>query len=242
MIHPLSKIILIACISFLSVILDNTLALALLLLFCVLLHMIKPGFGSGRSFSPRSLLKLIPIIVSVFLIQLLFNRSGNKVFGLSCFSVTDKGLITALQVAMRLMILLSSGAWLWGMPSREVLRAFRSLGVPETFSILLLMTLSFLPELSRQVKNKLILIRLRGLAAGRFALVKRMRLYLQILLPILGWTLKDLHMKAAALDLKGFRNGCRHTRFRQGRLGIADYLIIVLVIVLTAALPLLLQS
>lgn len=242
MMHPLAKLTLVAGISALSVMLDNTMALAMLLLFCLILLLLKSASGSAQPFPFKSFLKLLPVIFSVFVLQLLFNRKGNTIIQFGWFSFTDIGFNTAVQVALRLAVLLLSGAWLWGMPSREVLRAFRSLGVPETFSILLMLTLSFLPELSAQVKNKLTLLRLRGLAAGRFAFIKKLKLYVNILLPVLGWTLKDLQLKAVALDLKGFRNGRRHTRFRQGRLRVWDYLVILLTTALAVALPLLLQS
>jgi len=225
MIHPLTRIILVACLAVCSITFQTIHELGYVLALNLLLILLLVRDVPSRVTLVRQLRRLLPVVFSLFILQLIFNRRGNVLINLGGFKLYDWGVITAVTVTMRLLILLLSGSLLWNLPSRQYIIAMHSARIPESFSIQVLLTLRSLPQLTWEVRQSLAQIRLRGIPLKKISLMSRLRLYLGLLLPILGWTLKDLQYQAIALDMKGFRNGRKHTQFRQKPMKQADYLI-----------------
>jgi energy-coupling factor transport system permease protein len=237
--HPLSRIVIVVCLSTASVLYQNLLVMTVGLSVCILLHLVLPVKSNGRMF--RFIIRLIPLIFSIFVIQLVFNRNGLGILSLGIITITRNGLNTAISVTLRLLIILLSGAWLWELTPRQFTQAFRTARLPETLSVMISLSLRFLPMILEKVRKTALQLRTRGLDIRKLSLPGRLRLYRKLIIPVLGWTLKDLKFLAVALDMRGFRNGIRHTNFREQVLTGIDYLIMT-VFILLAFLPLVLSQ
>lgn len=237
--HPLSRIVIVVCLSTASVLYQNLLVMTVGLSVCILLHLLLPVKSNGRIF--RFIIRLIPLIFSIFVIQLVFNRNGLGILSLGIITITRNGLNTAISVTLRLLIILLSGAWLWELTPRQFTQAFRTARLPETLSVMISLSLRFLPMILEKVRKTALQLRTRGLDIRKLSLPGRLRLYRKLIIPVLGWTLKDLKFLAVALDMRGFRNGIRHSNFREKVLTGIDYLIMT-VFILLAFLPLVLSQ
>lgn len=225
MIHPLSRLVIVLCISTIAILYNNLVVLAWLLLACLIL------LSGKRQLDRRRLIRFfryfIPLLFSIFIIQIIFNNKGEILLDMRLFKVTTQGLETAGIVVLRLLILFLAGVWLWGLSHREFNQAFRTIGMPESLAVLIALTLHFLPLLAERIKQLTTQLRLRGINLKRMKIKSRLQLYLNMVIPLLGWTMKDLKYQAIALDLRGFRNGMRHSCYQRKRLNLLDFMLIL---------------
>lgn len=225
MIHPLTRLIIVLSISTIAVLYNNLIILAWLLLVCLILLTGKRQLDLSRLL--RFFRYFFPVLLSIFIIQLIFNNEGETLLNLRLFRITSQGLETAGIVALRLLILFLAGVWLWGLSHREFSQAFRTIGLPESLAVMIALTLHFLPLLAERIRQMTSQLRLRGINLKRMKIKSRLRLYLNMVIPLLGWTMKDLKYQAIALDLRGFRNGIRHSQYRRRKLNLLDFLLIL---------------
>ncbi len=225
MIHPLTRLIIVLCISTLAILYNDLFILAWLLLACLIL------LTGKRQLDWRRLIRFFryffPLLLSIFIIQLVFNPKGALLLDLKLFRITDTGLVTAGIVALRLLILFLSGVWLWGLSHRDFNQAFRCIGLPESLAVMISLTLHFLPVLTGRITQMTTQLKLRGISLKGMRLRPRLQLYLNMITPLLGWTMKDLKYQAIALDLRGFRNGKKHSCYQCRRLSPLDLLLIL---------------
>jgi energy-coupling factor transport system permease protein len=230
--HPLTRLVIVLCLSSFSLLYQKPALLALVALICLLLLLTDHQSYINRKKMAQSLLRLLPVILSVFILQIFFTRQGDRIFTWGWLIVTGQGLSQSLIVALRLLIILLSGAWVVRLKPRDFILAFRVVRLPETLSVMIMMTLRFLPVLAGKMKQSLSLLKTRGIEMKRLPIRMRLNLYTGLIVPILGWTLKDVNSQAIALDGRGFRNGIRHTRYQQKRLRAIDYVLICLSVAL----------
>lgn len=226
MLHPLTKLIIVICISTISIIYNNVYVLLILLLLSTLLLTGKRNLDFTRL--SKFIKHFLPLLISIFIIQIIFNREGLTLLKISFLTVTDKGLNTALLVTLRLLVLFLSGVWLWGLSHWDLKQAFRLIGLPEALPVMISITLRFLPIFLEKVQQINLQLRLRAVNLRSIKLKQKLQLYLQLVTPILGWTMKDLKFQAIALDLRGFRNGQPHTVNNSLKLKVPDYLLILI--------------
>lgn len=229
MIHPLTRLIIVLCISTLALVYNNLIILAWLLLACLLL------LSGSKNLDYIKLGKFlrffVPLLISIFIIQIIFNRKGEVLLDFGLFSVTYQGLHTAISVSLRLLILFLAGVWLWGLSHRDFNQAFRAVGLPDALAVMISLTLRFLPMLIDKIRQSTTQLKLRGINMRSLRFRQRLQLYLKLLVPILGWTMKDLRYQAIALDLRGFRNGQKRSFYKRRKLSIMDWMLILIALV-----------
>jgi energy-coupling factor transport system permease protein len=228
--HPLTRIVIVIALSTTGIIYSGNFLLSLLLLICVALHIIMPANGLKKVI--RNSAKLLPVILGVFIIQLVFSSKGKAILDFCFFDVTQTGLETAISVSLRLMIIFLSGIWLSNLSPREFNQAFRAVRLPEAIAVMITITLRFLPSLYARFKQVSFQLKVRGIKFQTWSLLKRIQLYRMLVFSVLGWAMKDLKFQAIALDIRGFRNGLKHTVYNQVKFTFPDYIIIAVSIAL----------
>ncbi len=231
MIHTLTRIIIVLCLSSSAIIYQDVRVLSVIFLISALLVVFKRYTNNEKTVLVKHLRRMLPLIISIFIIQLVFNRMGTPLISWKWILITQQGLNTAITVTLRLMIILLSGTWLWGISPREFNQAFRLIRLPETLAVMISMTLRFLPVLIGKVRQSTSQLRTRGINLKEITFNKKIRLYIKLIIPILGWTMKDISYQAIALDIRGFRNGMKHTCYQQKYPGLVDYMIICLAVI-----------
>lgn len=242
MIHTLTRITIVLFLSTSALVHQDVRVLSVIFLISALLVIFKRYSNNGKAILIKMIRKMLPLIISIFIIQLVFNRMGTPLVSWKWILITQQGLDTAVTVTLRLMIILLSGAWLWGISPREFNQAFRLIRLPETLAVMITMTLRFLPVLIGKVSQSTSQLRTRGIILKEIKFNKKIRLYINLIIPILGWTMKDISYQAIALDIRGFRNGMKHTCYQQKYLGLVDYMIICLAVIFIFLPKVLLQN
>ncbi len=225
-VHALTKLFIVICITTGSLLHQNVVILIELLLISMMLNVFNANASEDWTRLFMKVFKLIPVFISIFLIQLLFDNSGHVIFHLWIIRITSHGVSTAVQVMLRLLIIVFSAGYLMKLGLREFLFAFRIVRLPESFAVMTALTIGFIPLLAGQIKQSLQQIRLRGIGISELSLRKRVELYLSLIMPILGRTVSNAKYLAITLELRGFRNGGKHTNYRKVNLQAFDYVLI----------------
>lgn len=180
----------------------------------------------------RSLLRLFPLFLIVFILQILFRRGGESLWSYGCFSVTSEGLALATQVVLRLCIIYLSAVLLVNLQFNDYRNAFSLIRLPEELSFMVSFVIHILPLLSKRFKDAIILLRYRGLDIKRSSLTMRLRIYRVIVLSVLAGLVHNVRWQAIALELRGFRSpGIKTARYRSG-LGLSDWSVLCLLLLL----------
>lgn len=223
--HPLTKLIIVIFITSCSLLYRNPLILFTFLLLSIILAMHGYSNASERKKLFMKLYRLLPLFVSIMLIQMLFDTSRDVIFQYGIVKISGHGLMTSIQVIIRLLIIIFSAGYLVKMGLRDFLMAFRLVRIPESIAVTIALTIGFIPLFSEQIKQSLEQIKLRNIHINKLRIMDRFNLYLSLIMPILGRSVSNAGYQAIALDLRGFRNGRMHTDFRYKRLGLSDWLI-----------------
>lgn len=229
--HPLTRIIIVLYIASISLVFSNLLILISVLFFCLLLLMKQKRSQEETTVLLKRFIIIIPLLFTIFLIQLLFNNTGDKITLWIGLKVSRQGLDAALSVVLRMLIILCSGAWLWRINLRELSHAFRIVKLPESIVVMFLITIRFIPTLSGKVRLYQSQITTRGIVLRKVRYITRLRLYIKLLISIIGRVLKDIRYQAISLDMRGFRNGRKHTEYRLSKLRFVDYLVMLILLI-----------
>lgn len=204
----------------------------IILLELLLVSMMLSLFNVYRSAEWNKLFKqvykLLPLILSIFIIQVLFTTKGLILFRFGIISISFQGITTALQVVIRLLIIIFSAGYLIKLNLRDFLSAFRIIRLPESIAVTTALTIGFIPLLAGQIRQSMQQLVLRGIEVKKLGLKNRLNLYLSMVMPILGKSINNAKYLAITLDLRGFRNGRKHTNYKRVNLMVIDYLLIIL--------------
>jgi energy-coupling factor transport system permease protein len=231
-IHPITRLMLVISITTCSLLYQNLQILLGLLLISFFLTIINiRDVETGKKLL-KQIFKLYPLFISVFLIQILFDKHGAVLFHLLLIHITSQGVETAFQVIVRLLIIAFSVGYLVKLGMRDYLSAFRLFRLPESIAVTTALTIGFLPMMSEQIRQSLQQIMLRGIYLGKLGFRKRIELYFSLIMPILGKTISNAKYQAVSLELRGFRNGMVHSNYQMKQPGLIDWVLILISIVL----------
>lgn len=226
--HPLTKILIVCVITSCSLLYRNPVVLSAFLVLSFILNVISAHNKDGWQRLLKQVYRLYPVIISIFILQVLFNTSGTVLFNYRFIKVTDVGFFTAVQVVLRLLIIIFSAGYLFKLGLRDYLSAFRILKLPEALAVIVAITIGFIPLLSAQISQSRQQIKLRGIEIGKLGMITRAELYLSLLMPVIGKAVSNAKYQAITLELRGFRNGKLHTDYQRKALGSIDIILIML--------------
>ena len=136
---------------------------------------------------------------------------------------TYAGFLYGLSTAMRLDTFLAAGIlFLTTTRVEEVAYALGRLGVPYTVGFTLTLAFRLVPVFFDAALAVLQAQRCRGLELARGGLVRRLRRFVPILVPVLIGALRRADRMAMALELRGFNSGRPRTTYLRARAGTAD--------------------
>lgn len=168
-------------------------------------------------------------IVFLFLLQCLFNRTGNALIEIGRFTmVTDKGIITAAILALRLLIFLLSALILFTGEARDYLLALIQCRIPYEIAFMVMIGIHFFPILREEAFNVYCSAQLRGTEIKKASLSTRLSAYLHLCLPILVGALKRAKSMSVAMEAKCFRAFPERTYLRRLTLATKDKVCLVL--------------
>lgn len=218
---PRAKLCIVTCISTIAVMEDSPWVLgglcALVLLLNILmksllLHMIK------------RCQRLMSLLIMMVCVQSIFNMEGQAILGIGSIHIlTDVGLNRGMVTVMRMAIMILSGALLMTCSARVFIQGLIQMKIPYELAFMVMIGLKWIPLLGEEFQDALTALRLRGIKIKELSLIKKVRLYTYMIMPVLTGTIIRSQKMAIAMSAKGLRVMDRRTSYFTLQLSWYDY-------------------
>lgn len=217
------KMALLILLSTLSVISRSIVEMALLLLFAFGFLLLGGMDAKQIFYRLRAALKLL---MSLFVLQAVFNRSGDallKIGGMTL--ITLGGIETAALVSMRLFAVMLSALIVLSGDTRDYLQGLIQWHVPYEIAFMFMAGLRFLPSLREEARDVLYAVEMRGVDLKHLPLKKKLETYLSVMVPIVARTIHRSEQMSIAMEARAFRAMDKRTSLRRLRMKKSDYVV-----------------
>ena len=229
---PRIKLLILAVLSTVSVVSRSVIVLALMLVFTLVI-LLAGGIAPGRLLTQSK--SLLRIILTLFILQCVFNRSGESLFAIGELTVfTRTGVYTAVLVALRLMIILFSALIMLTGDSRDYLLAMTQWRMPYELAYMVIVAARFVPMLREEAQDVLCAVQMRGVRLKKAPLRRKIVTYAGVLVPIFAGAIHRAVNTAIAMEARAFRAHPKRTYMRRLTLRGRDYAYFAVFCVVTA--------
>ena len=189
----------------------------------------------------KGLKSMIFIIAFTTLFQLFATSQGTVLYHWWFFRVTDQGLMQAAIIFCRFLLIIFYSTVLTVTTTplsladavEKILTPFKIIKVPaHEIGLMLSMSLRFVPTLVDDTNRIMNAQRARGVDFGEGNLLKKIRSFIPILIPLFASSFKRADALAIAMEARGYRGGEGRTRYRNLQWKIKDTLAIVVILLL----------
>lgn len=193
------------------------------------------------AFYVKGLKSMIFIIAFTTLFQLFATSQGTVLYHWWFFRVTDQGLMQAAIIFCRFLLIIFYSTVLTVTTTplsladavEKILTPFKIIKVPaHEIGLMLSMSLRFVPTLVDDTNRIMNAQRSRGVDFGEGNLLKKIRSFIPILIPLFASSFKRADALAIAMEARGYRGGEGRTRYRNLQWKIKDTLAIVVILLL----------
>ena len=193
------------------------------------------------AFYVKGLKSMIFIIAFTTLFQLFATSQGTVLYHWWFFRVTDQGLMQAAIIFCRFLLIIFYSTILTVTTTplsladavEKILTPFKIIKVPaHEIGLMLSMSLRFVPTLVDDTNRIMNAQRARGVDFGEGNLLKKIRSFIPILIPLFASSFKRADALAIAMEARGYRGGEGRTRYRNLQWKIKDTLAIVVILLL----------
>lgn len=197
-------------------------------LVCVILLGIIGNHAKGTL---RTFYTLLKISIFIFVVQLLFVRSGETILQLPLgIKITDDGLHTAASVVLKLIcatLALSVMLSLTKMNdlSNSLVAKWR---LPYKYAFAVTTTIRFIPSFSNDMQDIMEAQTARGVEFDTRNIFKKIKLMLPLCVPMLVSSVKSIDSAAMAAELRGFNLRNRNSCYRVSEFKIIDLLFLII--------------
>lgn len=193
------------------------------------------------AFYVKGLKSMIFIIAFTTLFQLFATSQGTVLYHWWFFRVTDQGLMQAAIIFCRFLLIIFYSTVLTVTTTplsladavEKILTPFKIIKVPaHEIGLMLSMSLRFVPTLVDDTNRIMNAQRARGVDFGEGNLLKKIRSFIPILIPLFASSFKRADALAIAMEARGYRGGEGRTRYRNLQWKIKDTFAIVVILLL----------
>lgn len=209
--------------------------ITLFTLFLVFLSKIKLGFFLG------GIKPMIWIILFSTLFQVFFNTRGNVLWSIGFFKITEVGLNQGWMIFLRFILIISFSTLLTLTTTplslsdavESLLKPLTIFKVPaHEIGLMLSLSLRFVPTLMDDTTRIMNAQKARGVDFGEGNLLKRIRSFIPILIPLFASSFKRADALAIAMEARGYKGGEGRTRYRTLQWGVKDTLALLVILCL----------
>ena len=172
----------------------------------------------------KSVKPLIPIILLTSVLQLYYVKEGNVLLSWEHFTITDKGVCTAIFITVRiLLLLLISSLLTYTTAPTDLTDAIEKLLSPlkifkievHTFAMMMTIALRFIPTLIDEIDRIMSAQKARGADFESGNLLKKVKALFPIFVPLFVSAFKRAIELADAMSCRCYTGGDNRTRMRQ---------------------------
>ncbi len=207
--NPLTKIFLTIAICASAFITDHPVYLVLLLAVDILIGLLA-GIVNRTWSILRGLLKVAALL---FVLQALLTRSGTPVI----WFITDKGLLTAGRVVLRLTVVCMPLALMLAVTRiGDLTNALvQTAHVPYPYAFTLATAIRFIPQFLDEMNDIMEAQTARGVAFDQARGLKKISMILPLCAPLLISSVRQTDQTAVAAEVRGFRLRTRESGYRK---------------------------
>ncbi|RLE77507.1 MAG: hypothetical protein DRJ44_01845 [Thermoprotei archaeon] len=153
------------------------------------------------------------------------------IFILNLLSMTENRLNYAFSMVFRFLALTSAFSvfFLTTTPD-DFMSALEEMGLPKEYTLMFTMSMRFVPTLARDLQIIVDAQKSRGLELEKGSLIKKVRNYVPILIPLIIYEIRRSIMIAEALEARAFGALRKTTSYTELKMGIRDYIFIFIVV------------
>ena len=215
--NPVTKLLLTLVICIAAFITDRLVFLLVLLAADVLI-----GVTAGVAGRTWSILRgLLKIAAFLFVLQALLSRGGTPVFWI----VTDKGLLNAGKVVLRLIVVCLPVALVLAVTRISDLTnaMVQVLHVPYKYAFTLATAIRFIPQFLEEMSGIMEAQTARGVAFDQAKGLKKFSMILPLCAPLLISSVRRTDQTAVAAEVRGFTLRTRASGYKQYPFTLPDY-------------------
>lgn len=223
--HPVSKIVLTLTGIVIAFTVNKVEIIGITLGFYILLSLSSISWRRIIAITLSLLLIMLPMILFIYLYTLLQKPTTNTIISITSSTIITLSRLMIMAVSFYILLVSTKPQSLATIISR--------LGIPFKYSYSFVLALKLLSVIARDLVEILYIQRLRGLTFEK-NLVKRLRNYLSIFIPITISTLTRIDEITISLIVKGFGLRSKRTNLYKENIKIIDILSIVICISIIA--------
>ena len=239
---PRSKLMLVfffVCIVFLA---NNVVTYGILGVYTLILIMLSK---IQLRFLINGLKPILFIIVFTFLLHIFFTKEGDILFDLGWLKVYEGGLKQGIFISLRFtyLILITTLLTLSTTPIsltdglEKLLNPFKKVKLPvHELALMMSIALRFIPTLMEETSKIMKAQTARGVDFSSGPIKDRVGAIVPLLVPLFVSSFNRAEELAIAMEARGYRGGEGRTKYRLLHWGMADTLLILSLVILTAIL------
>ncbi|MDO4581368.1 MAG: energy-coupling factor transporter transmembrane component T [Bacillota bacterium] len=171
----------------------------------------------------RQARRILGLLLMLFILQCLFNRGGEPLLAAGDLTlVTSEGLRLSTVVSLRLLIVVLTALIVLNGRTDDYLLAFTQCHMPYELAFMLMAALRFLPLLREEALDIYAATQMRGVDIAGARLGQKLRLYLNMCLPVVAGAIRRSEEMSLAMEARCFRILPQRTALRRLRFDRAD--------------------
>ncbi|MBP1925816.1 energy-coupling factor transport system permease protein [Sedimentibacter acidaminivorans] len=230
-IDPRPKLVIVLLLSTLALIYNEISMLFIILLISLSVSLLIKSDVAVVFFKLK---KVFILMVFIAIAQSMFIKMGQPILKFhNIVIITDYGIRSALQFILRISIIVVSATIITTSTSREIVQGLVQWKCPYEIAFMVSIAIRFLPILKEEMSDMIIAIQLRGIDIKKVKLIKKIKIYKYIMLPIVTNSILKARELSLAMEMRGFRAYSTRTSYMVLKMNRLDYLIIASSIVVT---------
>ncbi len=244
---PRSKLLLLIYYIAFIFITQNMWALAFAALFTVAIMLIT---RISFKIYLKNLKAVLPIVIFTAAINIFYSEGGTVLLEFWRFTVTTSGLMRAVYMMLRIMLLITvSSVLTYTTTPNDLTDGIERLCAPlklvglggavHTLAMMMTIALRFIPTLVEETEKIMNAQKARGADLENGKLIERVRALIPILIPLLISSVRRANELAEAMECRCYNRGKGKTRLKQLRFGSLDLAAVVISLLFGAVIILL---
>ena len=180
----------------------------------------------------KSLRPIVPIVLFTAIINIFYITGGKELLSLGIISITEKGLFTAIFMAIRIIFLIISSSLLTytTVPTQltdaieRLLSPLKIFHIPvHTLAMLMTLALRFIPTLIEEVERITNAQKARGADFESGSFMEKIKALIPILIPLFISAFRRAYELSDAMTCRCYTGGEGRTRMKQMKMKTGDF-------------------
>lgn len=192
----------------------------------------------------KTMKPVLPIIIFTSVLNVFFLTEGNEILKFSFITITDKGLIMAVVMSIRILCLISGTALLTYTTSpitltdgiERLLKPLAKIKFPaHEIAMMMTIALRFIPTLVEETDKIMNAQKARGADLGSGKFIDKIKSFIPILIPLFVSSFRRADELALAMECRCYHGGEGRTRMKQLSMSSRDFWAVLVAVLCIAA-------